>query len=97
MVAPLQELSMFIEHQHTKTPQPHGIEHSASAPPVTIPPGHVGEFVIPGTGRRVWWTGRVAIGLLHQPERHDEPTAQSSLWIQSLMLRSSEEACTAPV
>ena len=64
----------------------HGIEHSASAPPMTIPPGHVGEFVIPGTGRRVWWTGRVAIGLLHQPVRHVESGAQSSLWIQTLML-----------
>lgn len=62
------------------------IDHSSSAPPVTIPPGHVGEFVIPGTGRLVWWTGRVAIGLLHRPQRCAEPIAESSLWVQNLML-----------
>jgi len=77
------------EHQHTTTVRRHGIDHSSSAPPVTMPPGHVGEFVIPGTGRRVWWTGRVAIGLLHRPERYFEPVAQSSLWIQELMLGKS--------
>jgi hypothetical protein len=50
-----------------------------------MPSGHIGEFVIPGTGRLVWWTGRVAIGLLHRPERCSEPIARSSLWIQDLM------------
>ena len=65
-----------------------GIDHSSSAPPMSIPPGHVGEYVIPGTGRRVWWTGRVAIGLLHQPVHNHEPSTQSALWIQSLLLRA---------
>lgn len=50
-----------------------------------IPAGHVGEFVIPGTEQRIWWTGRVAIGLLHRPERCIEPVSQSSGWIQDLM------------
>ena len=77
---------MSTDLQDTTAPRPHGIDNNASSPPVTIPPGHVGEFVIPGTGRRVWWTGRVAIGLLHQPQRVAEPTAQSSLWIEALML-----------
>jgi len=62
------------------------IDHSSSAPPVPIPPGHVGPFVIPGTGRLVWWTGRVAIGLRHQPIRSFSPVGQSSLWIQRLMI-----------
>jgi hypothetical protein len=73
----------------------HGIDHSSSAPPVTIPPGHVGPFVIPGTGRLVWWTGRVAIGLRHQPERCFEPVAQSSLWIQRLMLGRARRTSAA--
>lgn len=77
---------MSSEHLTTTAIQHKSIDHSSSAPPVTIPPGHVGEFVIPGTGRRVWWTGRVAIGLLHQPERYVESSAQSSMWIQTLML-----------
>ena len=63
-----------------------GIDHSSTAPPVAIPRGHIGEFVIPGTGKRVWWTGRVAIGLRHQPVRCLDPVAKSSLWIQDLML-----------
>jgi len=77
---------MFIESRNEVPVYQSAIDHNASSPPVTIPPGHIGEFVIPGTGRRVWWTGRVAIGLLHQPQRCVEPPAQSSLWIQTLML-----------
>lgn len=34
-------------------------------PPATVPPGYAGPLHLPGTGRMVWWTGRVAIGLLH--------------------------------
>jgi hypothetical protein len=60
-----------------------------AAPPVQIPPGHVGPVVLPGTGRMVWWTGRVAIGLRHQPTRHFGPITQSALWVQSLMLRTA--------
>lgn len=86
---------MSHAHQDTTTAHRPFIDHSASAPPVAIPPGHVGEFVIPGTGRTVWWTGRVAIGLLHKPERWAEPCAESSLWIQSLMLGTSASASAA--
>lgn len=57
------------------------------APPVQIPPGHVGPVVLPGTGRMVWWTGRVAIGLRHQPTSSFGPITQSALWVQSLMLQ----------
>ncbi len=51
----------------------HGAVERSAAPIAAFPLGHVGEFVIPGTGRRVWWTGRVAIGLLYQPERFSAP------------------------
>ena len=67
-----------------------GIEHSSVAPPALIPPGHVGEFVMPGSGKLVWWTGRVAIGLLYQPQRNFEPSSQSSLWIQDLLFGKSQ-------
>ena len=62
------------------------------APPVQIPPGHVGPVVLPGTGRMVWWTGRVAIGLRHQPTREFGPITQSAMWVQSLMLRPARAA-----
>lgn len=88
---------MSHEHQDNATARRHFIDHSASAPPVAMPHGHVGEFVIPGTGRTVWWTGRVAIGLLHKPERYVEPAAESALWIQSLMLGRSRSLAPAPV
>jgi hypothetical protein len=77
---------VMLDQDRTTSLSSRGIEHASSAPPVDIPPGHVGEFVIPGTGRRVWWTGRVAIGLRHQPVRSMETTTQSSMWIQNLML-----------
>jgi len=76
----------MIERELNDVPPSHGIDHNASAPPVSIPAGHIGPVVIPGTGRTVWWTGRVAIGLRHQPARFIESTAQSSLWIQRLRL-----------
>ncbi|MEO5698526.1 MAG: hypothetical protein ABIQ60_15495 [Burkholderiaceae bacterium] len=75
----------------------HGIDHSSTAAPVAIPPGHVGEFVIPGTGRRIWWTGRVAIGLLHQPEKRSDPVTRSSLWIQDLLRAKPGRALSAQV
>jgi hypothetical protein len=96
MDGPLQESNMSHQHQDAAPTHQGGIDHSSSAPPMAIPPGHVGEFVIPGTGRRVWWTGRVAIGLLYQPQRCREPAAQSSIWIQTLMLckpRRTGAAC----
>jgi len=68
------------------------IDRAGSTLPVAIPPGHVGEFVIPGTGRKVWWTGRVAIGLRHQPVRSLDATSQSSMWLQRLMLDASRVA-----
>jgi hypothetical protein len=62
--------------------------HEAS-PPVQIPPGHVGPVVLPGTGRMVWWTGRVAIGLRHQSTRNFGPVTHSALWLQDLMQQRS--------
>jgi hypothetical protein len=43
------------------------IHHSESAPPPGVPPGYVGWVFLPGTGKRAWWTGRVAIGARYQP------------------------------
>ena len=53
---------------------------------IAIPDGHVGPVVLPQTGRTVWWTGRVAIGLRHQPTRNFGPITQSAMWVQSLLL-----------
>lgn len=58
----------------------------AEAPPATIPNGHVGPFYLPGSGRLIWWTGRVAIGLRHEPAQQ-EAIGSSALWLQDLMLR----------
>jgi len=56
------------------------------APPVQIPPGHIGPLTLPGSGRMVWWTGRVAIGLRHQPTLDFGPMTQSALWVQGVLL-----------
>lgn len=63
------------------------IRANDATPPVQVPAGHVGPVVLPGTGRTVWWTGRVAIGLRHQPTRNFGPITQSALWVQNLMLQ----------
>lgn len=55
-------------------------------PPIEIPDGHVGLVELPGTERRVWWTGRVAIGLRYERPRSLGPLPQSANWIQQLVL-----------
>jgi len=62
---------------------------------VDIPAGHVGPVLLSGTGRTVWWTGRVAIGLRYQPQRCLEPSSASAQWIQSLMLARPRAAAAA--
>ncbi|UUX94831.1 hypothetical protein [Aquabacterium sp. J223] len=66
-----------------------GITRHDDIPVEHIPPGHVGPFVMPGTGRTVWWTGRVAIGLRHQPRTKpsDVVLSASSVWLQRALLR----------
>jgi hypothetical protein len=70
----------------TSAPEQPLIQTQDSAPPVRVPPGHIGPLALPGSGRMVWWTGRVAIGLRHQPTHHFGPMTQSSLWVQSVLL-----------
>jgi len=57
------------------------------SPPAAIPNGHVGPFYLPGSGRLIWWTGRVAIGLRHERPSHQDALGSSALWLQDLMLR----------
>lgn len=66
------------------TPQ-NSFDSPAPVPALATP----GLVALPGTGRLIWWTGRVAIGLRYQPVvRSASPAASSSSrWIQSLLLR----------
>jgi hypothetical protein len=69
------------------------IRLNEASPPVPVPPGHVGPVMLPGTGRMVWWTGRVAIGLRHEPSlRRNDMLSQSALWLQDLMLGGARRA-----
>lgn len=61
------------------------IHHSEAAPPPGLPPGYVGPAVLPGSGRLIYWTGRVAIGLRHGREQLGSPN-QAQRWIQDLLL-----------
>lgn len=72
---------MFMSHAPAS---PHATPLS-----VPIPAGHVGPVCLPGTGRTVWWTGRVAIGLRHQPTRTPAGVSQSADWIQRVLLSPS--------
>jgi hypothetical protein len=62
------------------------IQLNSALPLVEIPSGHIGPVVLPGSGRTIWWTGRVAIGLRHESGRHHEMPSQSALWVQNLMI-----------
>ena len=64
------------------------IHLNSALPLVEIPPGHVGPVVLPGSGRMIWWTGRVAIGLRHESQRHHDMPSQSALWVQKLMINA---------
>jgi hypothetical protein len=54
--------------------------------PLHVPQGYVGPLTLPGNNRTVYWTGRVAIGLRHQPPQFSNAPGQSALWIQDLLL-----------
>ena len=68
--------------------EPRGLGIRGDAPPMDVPAGYVGPAWLPGTGRMIWWTGRVAIGLRHSAPRRVETGAGSvsADWVQSLML-----------
>ena len=51
-----------------------------------LPPDYRGPVSLPGSGRTIWWTGRVAIGLRHQAPCHGAAPGRSAAWIQSLLL-----------
>jgi hypothetical protein len=59
---------------------------------VAIPEGHVGPLTLPGSGRVVWWTGRVAIGLRHQPSRPAGAVSHSAQWVQQLLLGAASRS-----
>lgn len=87
---------MLDELQHTDFDESSDfIRLNDASPPIPVPPGHVGPVMLPGTGRMVWWTGRVAIGLRHEAPRHYEMTSSSALWLQDLMLRTRSAAQAA--
>jgi hypothetical protein len=54
---------------------------------IEVPKGHIGPVLLSGTGRTVWWTGRVAIGLRYQPPRHAEAFGPSAPQLQDALLR----------
>ena len=62
------------------------IHLNSALPLVEIPAGHVGPVVLPGSGRMIWWTGRVAIGLRHESAHDYDMPSQSALWVQDLMI-----------
>lgn len=77
---------MLDTHHKPTADSLHLISLGSSGPPVSIPRDHVGPVALPGTGRLVWWTGRVAIGLRHVAVQRQQQTTQSTLWVQALML-----------
>lgn len=87
---------MPSDHRHHEAPESSDFIHlSDSGPPIAVPPQYVGPVMLPGTGRMVYWTGRVAIGLRHVAPRRHDLLSQSSLWLQDLMLSTRRSAQAA--
>jgi hypothetical protein len=80
------ECHMPSTSQPGAPPRDPAIVPNEMAPPIALPAGYVGPAWLPGTGRMIWWTGRVAIGLRHEAPSRVESSAQSSVWVQELML-----------
>jgi hypothetical protein len=53
--------------------------------PFQVPADYTGPLTLPGNGRTVYWTGRVAIGLRHTSTPFAS-VGQSAIWIQDLLL-----------
>ena len=62
------------------------IRHQRDAAPLNMPADYIGPVTLPGNGKKVYWTGRVAIGLRHQATQFTNLPGQSALWIQDLLL-----------
>ena len=58
---------------------------------IEVPKGHIGPVLLSETGRTIWWTGRVAIGLRYQRPRYSESYGQSALWLQDVLLGCSQK------
>ena len=62
------------------------IQTAAETPIFKVPKDYVGPVTVPGTGREVYWTGRVAIGLRHEAPRRIETLGSQEVWVQKLLL-----------
>jgi hypothetical protein len=63
---------------------------SGEATGFDVPEGHTGPVLLSATGRTVWWTGRVAIGLRYEAPVRSQPYGQSAAWIQTLLLSGTQ-------
>jgi hypothetical protein len=84
--SPIREIAMSIERDTELQQGTDVIRLNSAAPPVDLPVGYLGPVVLPGSGRLIYWTGRVAIGLRHQPQQEFDMPSQSALWVQDLLL-----------
>lgn len=78
-----------LHHDAAIHPQS-GLDLHEAHRPLRMPLGFEGPFVVPGTGRLAYWTGRVAIGLRHEPAAPEvepavERAAARESWVQRLL------------
>lgn len=57
---------------------------------IEVPKGDIGPLRLSDTGRSIWWTGRVAIGLRYEARPRGDATSRSALWIQDVLLRCAQ-------
>ncbi len=57
---------------------------------IHVPDGYIGQIQLSETGRAVWWTGRVAIGLRYRPPHANNSMGQSAMWLQRMLLKRGQ-------
>ena len=72
-----------------------GLLASSESPAIQVPPGHIGPVLLSATGRTVWWTGRVAIGLRYEPRHGAEQLGTTALRLQEALLRRDQRKARA--
>ena len=65
-----------------------GITHADGIDLPALRRGYVGPVFLPSSGREIWWTGRVAIGLRYTRAARNAQTSRGEAWLQGLLLRA---------
>jgi hypothetical protein len=77
---------MLVLHGSDSEARPAAVSLQGAELPLHLPHGYVGPVQLSGSGRMIWWTGRVAIGLRHEPAAGSVAAAAATTEARSPLL-----------